>query len=190
MLVTDEGLETGAHTNESFVQQIVLKGGTLLTGSIISFDRSSLTLSNLGRARVISAVKVARILFHPRSRKFEHELTPGRRGALLASGDFFEGEFGSLEKDRLEMSSVLFGHRTFKLGDQVIALVLADPSPVTAAFTVRTTDGSELCAQFITPEPNGVAFVDPTLGPWRIPVSQLVEIAQAVSTAKTNSTAK
>ncbi len=190
VLVTDETLETGAHTNESFVPQVLLKGGTLLAGNILAFDRSSLTLSNLGRARVISAVKVARVHFHPRSRKLEHELTPGRRGALLASGDFFEGEFASLEKDRLEMSSVLFGHRSFKLGDQVIALVLADPSPATAAFTVRTTDGSELCAPSITPEPNAVAFVDPTLGQWRIPVSQLVEITQAVSTAKTNSTAK
>jgi hypothetical protein len=190
VLVTDESLETGAHTNESFVPQILLKGGTLLTGRIISLDRSSLTLSNLGRARVISAVKIARVLFHPRSRKFEHELTPGRRGALLAGGDFFEGEFGSLEKDRLEMSSVLFGHRTFKLGDQVIALALADPSPATAAFTVRTTDGSELCAPFITPGPNAVAFVDPTLGPCRVPVSQLVEIRQAGLTAKTNSIAK
>ena len=190
VLVTDESLETGAHTNESFVPQVLLKGGTLLAGSIISFDRSSLTLSNLGRARVISAVKVARVLFSPRSRKFEQELTPGRRGVLLASGDFFEGEFASLEKDRLEMSSVLFGHRSFKLGDQVIALVLADPSPATAAFTVRTTDGSELRAPFVTPEPNAVAFVDPTLGPCRIPVSQLVEITQAGLMAKTNSTAK
>jgi len=190
VLVTDESLETGAHTNESFVPQILLKRGTLLTGSIISFDRSSLTLSNLGRARVISAVKVARVLFSPRSRKFEQELSPGRRGVLLASGDFFEGEFASLEKDRLEMSSVLFGHRSFKLGDQVIALVLADPSPATAPFTVRTTDGSELRAPFVTPEPNAVAFVDPTLGPCRIPVSQLVEITQAGLMAKTNSTAK
>jgi hypothetical protein len=86
VLVTDESLEIGAHTNESFVPQILLKGGTLLTGSIISFDRSSLTLSNLGRARVISAVKVARVLFH----------RPGARGSIASDRRLHRADHGRL----------------------------------------------------------------------------------------------
>ena len=182
VLLEDEGSASDSATNSPFASLIVLRNGSVLAGRINAFDSSSLKVSAFDKEYRLSLVNVARILFQPLLPKFARQISPGRNGVLLSNGDFFEGEFRSLEKGQLKISSVLFGNRTFTLSGKVIALVLRDPAPAPLLYAVRTLNGSVLNTISMTAEQEAVGVVDPTVGPLRIPLDQLAEIKQQSST--------
>ena len=67
-------------------------------------------------------------------------ITRGRTGVLLSTGDFYEGEFRDIRDGRVTVDSVVFGLRTFPAGE-VLAVVLHDVSDDAKHPTIRTTEG-------------------------------------------------
>lgn len=121
----------------------------------------------------IPADHVARLVFRqiplPRS-------TGKKTGVLLSNGDFAAGTLNRLEKDRIEISSLLFGPQTFRIPDEAAGIVLKPASTEPAAYEIATTDGSVFRAPGFHVENDQVVLENPILGKVRIPPSELDRI--------------
>jgi hypothetical protein len=78
---------------------------------------------------------------------------------MLASGDFFDGELKAIEGNRIRLSSVLFGSRSFELGKQAVALILGDTMRPKAPFIIRLNDGSVITSDSIELEKDSVKII-------------------------------
>jgi hypothetical protein len=94
----------------------------------------------------------------------------GKTGVLLPNGDFFEGKVRSAEAAEVKVLSPLFGPRTFR-ADQVLAVVLAEVKPVTAAYEVRTVNGGVRLGEQFALDGRG-ATLDGTF----IPAAEIAEV--------------
>jgi len=168
---------TASRTDRSFVapsRGIVLRQGSMLTGKVRSANESVLRFERDGELTVPVA-EVARMYFATLTSDLAPRLPPGRKGVLLASGDFFEGNVLAVEGGRVKLSSVLFGLQHFDTG-QVVAVVLRDVSPVAARYEVRTADGSVLLADRLSVDRSALGVQDRSFGVVKFTGEQIVEI--------------
>lgn len=130
----------------SAVKGVMLRSGSILAGSFRSMDQTSVRISR-GKELRIPTRQVARILVQPITEEVEERIPPGRSGAVLANGDFFDGQIENVGGGAITLRSVLFGSQRFGTYDKVIAAVLRDVAEVPWAYEVRATDGSVLRAK-------------------------------------------
>jgi hypothetical protein len=86
--------------------------------------------------------EVAWIVYRPVTAQEANAVPPGRTGALLPGGDFFEGTIRSADQTAAKVVSPIFGARSFDgaRGD-ILAAIVAPVKPAPAAFEILNTAG-------------------------------------------------
>jgi hypothetical protein len=154
----------------------ILRDGSILAGKIVSADDTTIKLQRGQETISIVTSQVARLILGAASRENLAKIPASRSGALLAKGDFFEGEFQGIETGKVKISSILFGLSRFAAGTEAVAVALHDVDPAPAEFLVRSDDGTALRAAKLTFEKTGVSIHDPRLGSVIIAAGSLAEI--------------
>jgi hypothetical protein len=151
-----------------------LRNGTVLAVDSLEADESAVRFVMRQDKLRVSLIEVAALVFAPL------DLSPWlglRRGAVLANGDFLDGELRGLSPPRARLSTPLFGVRQLEIGRECAALILHAPTPLPARWEIRTVQGSRWRANqppvFL---PESVRVVDLQLGEQRLPFAEIVEI--------------
>ena len=135
-----------AGTPPTPLPQLRLRDGGVLSGKFLGTDGSVVRWLALGREWNVSLVNVSRLLLEPRAELQVTRLRPERPGALLASGDFVDGELIAGAPGRITISSVLFGIRSYSAEGAVLGVHIRDAAEAGAEFEVHCADGSRLLA--------------------------------------------
>lgn len=136
--------------------QLRLRDGGILSGKFLGTDGSVVRWQALGREWNVSLVNVSRLLLEPRAETQVTRLRPERPGALLANGDFVDGELLAGEPGRLRISSVLFGIRSYSAEGSVLAVHIRDVAQAGAEFEIHSADGSRLLANQLELRADGI----------------------------------
>jgi hypothetical protein len=155
-------------------------GGTFLAGEIRKADADKIELGRQrGRNFTFNADEVARVFLKPVPVEMAATIGRGRSGALLASGDFYEGEFKGLKDGRVTIDSIVFGLKSFE-AHQVLAIVLHDVAAGAAAeephARVRASDGSMYVARGVSFDQGRVSIDDETAGKFSLSIRDVDEI--------------
>ncbi|MEN9575449.1 MAG: hypothetical protein RL514_3304 [Verrucomicrobiota bacterium] len=146
-----------AGTPPAPLPQLRLRDGGILSGKFLSTDGSVVRWHALGREWEVSLVNVSRLLLEPRAETQVTRLRPERPGALLANGDFVDGELLAGEPGRLRISSVLFGIRSYSAEGSVLAVLIRDVAEAGAQFEIHSADGSRLLVNQLELRAEGIA---------------------------------
>ena len=125
---------------------VFFRNGNFVACRIESADGEVAQCSRLLEGKPIAMHEIARIVCQPVPVAFSAKLGPGRRGVLLVNGDFIDGEFVGLEGNRVQISSVLFGLRTFAATPQVLAIAIRDIETAENTVELQLKDQSTLSA--------------------------------------------
>jgi len=156
--------------------QLRLRDVGVLAGKFLGTDGSVVRWHALGRDWNVSLVNVSRLLLEPRAEAQFHRLRPERPGALLASGDFVDGELIAGEPGRVTISSVLFGIRSFSAEGAVLAVHLRDAAEAGTEFEISFTDGSRLLASQLELRAEGVAGRERSAGEFLLRAADVSEL--------------
>ena len=167
---------TATALKEGIAQAVILRNGTTLAAVIQSVDEIMVKFVSQGRSFSLPLIEVARLQWRDIPPERLAALPPGRRGALLANGDFFDGEIARLDNQQVKINSVRFGSRTFNLVNEVATVVLRDRLPSTAPWQVRAADGTVLLSKTINVEIDKLILQDQTVGLFRLRFADVVEI--------------
>jgi hypothetical protein len=157
---------------------VLLRNGSFLAGSVQRATETVVEVRTRGNQRVVSTPTVARLYLQPVREPLLMQVSPGRRGVLLPSGDFVDGLFRRLEAGRLRLSSILFGARTFQVPQDVLAVFIQDLAIQAQPFEVRLCDGSVFCATRVRLAVDTIQVHDPLLGPELISAEDLESLAR------------
>jgi hypothetical protein len=124
---------------------VVMRDGSMIGGFARAMDDTSLRLVTVGGEVAIPKSEVARIVFQPLSNELAEGLAGARKGLLMSSGDFVDGDVETIAGDVVRLSSVLFGARKSKT-QEVIVAVLREVSPQIQPLQIELTDGSIIAA--------------------------------------------
>lgn len=160
----------------AFVPRLELTGGSMVVGRFESVNETSVTFSGLPGRPQISTPAVGRILLQWLPDKLADKIKPGQPGVLLTDGTFLEGEFRSIERGRVQISSVLHGLCSFDVNQEVIAVVLRRLSPQPTEYGVKTVDGSCYAVTAVGLEENEIVVQEALLGRFKIPIHELSEV--------------
>ena len=145
-----------AGTPPTPLPQLRLRDGGILSGKFLGTDGSVVRWHALGREWNVSLVNVSRLLLEPRAETQVTRLRPERPGALLANGDFVDGELLAGEPGRLRISSVLFGIRSYSAEGSVLAVHLREVAEAGAEFEIHSADGSRLLVNQVELRADGI----------------------------------
>jgi hypothetical protein len=159
--------------------QLRLRDGGVLAGRFLGTDGSVVRWHALGRDWNVSLVNASRLLLDPRAEAQFHRLRPERPGALLASGDFVDGELIAGEPGRVTISSVLFGIRSYSAEGAVLAVHLRDAAEAGAEFEIQCADGSRLLASQLEVRAGGLAGRERSAGEFLLRTADLLELRRA-----------
>ncbi len=162
----------------SFRPRVSLRSGSTVVAGIQSADDGAVSVYSLLRHPPIATPQVASLQFRWLPDRLAAKMNLGRPGVLLTTGEFIDGDFRSLEHDRVTISSVLFGLRSYDVNHEVIAVAMGTPDPARQRFRIKTLSGSTLWGNDLSLGWNEVAFQEPLLGTWRLPLTDLKEIEQ------------
>ncbi|MGA2496841.1 MAG: NPCBM/NEW2 domain-containing protein [Tepidisphaeraceae bacterium] len=167
---------------QRFSKGVVLRDGTMLACEIRSANDSAVRIWREREQEVsVPVSEVSRIIFNSPSKEQTVILQkPGRTGALLKQGDFFDGTFAGIQDNRIRISSVLFGLRSFE-NWQVIGIVLRDAMPMTSRYELRLTGGSRLAADQLEWGKESIAVNSSAAGKIRFAPGELAEIRAGAS---------
>jgi hypothetical protein len=156
--------------------QLRLRDGGVLAGKFLGADGSVVRWHALGRDWNVSLVNVSRLLLEPRAEAQFHRLRPERPGALLASGDFVDGELIAGEPGRVTISSVLFGIRSYSAEGAVLAVHMRDAAEAAAEFEIHCADGTRLLANQLELRAEGLAGRERSAGEFLLRVADVSEL--------------
>ena len=160
--------------------------GSLLPAPIQTADDTAIRFGSTHSPPSISLVNVARLYLQPLTSRATEKIPAGRKGVLLANGDFVDGEFKGIEGGRVTVSSVLFGLQAYPL-PEVLAVVLRDvprTPPVGTLLRVGLSSGALLHAKTIAVSNGAVVVEDPSVGTVMLPVDDLRELKRVNRPAK------
>jgi len=161
-----------------FVPQVTLESGSLLVEDVAYSDEGELYFQGPYALPSVPLRHAARLDFQWRPARLEAQVPAGRRGALLASGEFFEGDFKSLREGTCTMSTVLFGLRRFDAHHDIVSIVLGQSEVRPANAEIRTWSGSILRGRLLSLTETGLVLQEPLLGRVFIPGFALKEVSQ------------
>ena len=155
---------------------VVLRNGTFIAGGVRQAADSGLSVEGcLGSLRV-STVQAARIHCREISLSLLEHVPPARSGVLLAQGNFIEGEFRDLQGDRVQISSVLLGSRSYDLDREALAVILRRVEPNPVPWEVQLRDRTVLRATELKITPAGLVVREELLGPLRVPFNAVAAL--------------
>jgi hypothetical protein len=166
----------GAPAMESSTKGFLTRGGTFVAADVSEIDDNFIHYVRDNRSDKIPVKDVARVLFKPMLSEYAEKLAGGRTGALMSNGDFFEGEVKGLRDGHVTVSSVLFGPKRIFVHEELVAVVLRDPSVVAANWEVATRDGSVYRATSVREEKGEAALEDASVGAVRVGVGSVMGI--------------
>jgi len=178
VLIEDENDVLSISSNKPATIEVLLNDGSVLKANSISADQTKVKISFFNTNYAASIYSISRLVYRPIPERMKREMPAGRKGVLLKTGDFFEGDLQSADKWQVKIGSVLFGTRSFPL-DRVLAVTVSEPSEMPAACLVQTTDGSIIRARSIAPARNSLLAQELRLGSIAIPVGQLSEVTRS-----------
>jgi len=160
-----------------FPPEIELCSTSVARGPIASMDDALIYFEGTAARVPLARAAAAIFRFRPLSPWVRHLVNSGRRGVLLASGEFVDGECRAIADGAVTLSSVPLGLRQFALGTEVAALVLGERGKVPEApWEVATNEGSVWRAAQVELEPNNLRLREPALG-WRsLPFHMVAEV--------------
>jgi len=171
-------VEEGASLrNRAWVPQVELKSGSTQAGYIERMDDTAVWFDASERRTAISTHGVAFVRFQPVPLRLAPLLAAGRKGVLLESGVFIEGECGGIANHRVTVSSVPLGLRRYDVNNEVIAVVLGKRAVLPQRrFEVTTTDGATWLALDVALDREGLVLREPYLGMRRIFMHEIAEV--------------
>ncbi len=129
----------------------------------------------------IPATEIAWAIYQPIPRTIAVQVPRGKTGALLPTGDFFEGTIRGGDAATAKVVNPIFGPRTFA-ARQILALVLREVQPQPAAFEVVARDGSIYPALDVSAgDSAGITLRHPFYDGLRVPFGDLIEIRASAS---------
>jgi len=163
--------------NRAWVPQVELKSGSAQAGYIERMDDTAVWFDAVERRVPISTRGVALVRFQPVPLKLAPLLSAGRKGVLLGSGEFIEGECGGIANHRVTISSVPLGLKRYDVNNEVIAVVLGKRAVLPRGnFAVTTTDGATWLALDVALDREGLVLREPYLGTRRIFMHEISEV--------------
>ncbi len=141
---------------------VLTRNGTFLANATIaSADKTTVRFTRpSGGPLATEYSQLARINLQPLTAGMLARIPRGLSGVLLSNGDFMEGEIGGLTGDRVTVSSVVFGLSTYRLADEIRAIIFRPPGTMDSAYRVQLVDGSVLAARSIKASPKAELVVD------------------------------
>jgi len=167
--------QDGARAKPADPRGALLIDGTFVQGRVTSEREGAQYRIEGARSFRVEAAQIARLLFR-QIPTTPDEHAPRNTGVLLANGDFAAGTITRLEKDRVEIASLLFGPQTFRLPDEAAGVVLAPARPEPTAFEIATVDGSLFRATRWQLENDQIALETPLLGKVKVTIADLDRI--------------
>jgi hypothetical protein len=155
---------------------VLLRNGTFISGAVERATDAELRLGGLLKNNPISTPNVARIYLQSLAKSSLARIQPHRTGALLARGDFMEGEFRGISNGQVHIASILFGLHKYGAKKDVLAVVLREAALHGAPFEIYLLDHSQLMATFIEFQEDKVRVHDVALGVVSIPLSEIAQI--------------
>ena len=161
-------------------------GGSLLPAPIQTADDTVIRFGPTHSPPSISLVNVARLYLQPLASRTVEKIPAGRKGVLLANGDFVDGEFKGIEGGRVIISSVLFGLQAHPL-PEVLAVAIRDAPrtpPVGVLLRVGLPSGALLHAKTLAVRNGAVIVEDPSVGTVMLPADDLRELKRVNAVPK------
>ena len=161
-------------------------GGSLLPAPIQTADDTVIRFGPTHSPPSISLVNVARLYLQPLASRTVEKIPAGRKGVLLANGDFVDGEFKGIEGGRVIISSVLFGLQAHPL-PEVLAVAIRDAPrtpPVGVLLRVGLPSGALLHAKTLAVRNGAVIVEDPSVGTVMLPADDLRELKRVNAAPK------
>lgn len=173
-----EGVEESASLrNRWFTPQVELVGGSIKSGYIDSMDEQFVYFDARYGRELVTRSSISQVRFQPLTSRGARELSVGRRGVLLTSGEFVEGECRSIDQGRLILSSVPLGLLRYDVNSDVVALSLRDRRTSSGGgYEVRMTDGSVWRGRELEIAPLGLRLREPTLSWQWLPLNEVSEL--------------
>jgi NPCBM/NEW2 domain len=130
---------------------VALTDGSVIAADVIDhLNGDSLSLVSGGYRASIPLSKIARIVFRPIPPAILAKAPPGRQGALLDGGDFFEGDLKALNSRYVRLESILFGSSSFDTRTQALAILLAEVHPADSNWRIVLVDGTTILSNLIS----------------------------------------
>lgn len=123
---------------------LLLVNGDAIAATIIHADDASLTYSRRGGNAAIDLAKVADIAFHPLPAALRAKVANDATGALLATGDFIEGDCQAIADGKVRISSVILGNVALPMDWRLMLVRLHPAQAASSNWVVRLVDGSIL----------------------------------------------
>lgn len=161
---------------EDFTPQIELMGGSVIVGRPSFADTEAVGFVNPPGWARLPTPAVTRLLYAPLSSDLWWKTQASRPGVWVRNGDYFDGDFQGISGDRVRMSSVLYGLRTFDVDDEVVAVVLRSRAVTEPKVELLGVDGSVLLASAMWFADGDVVLKEPALGEVRVPAIQIAEL--------------
>jgi uncharacterized membrane protein len=155
------------------VEGVLFRCGTFLASEALSFKDGALAYNRGGKRVYLQNADVARMVYKPVPAELASAVPAGTAGALVASGDFVDGELKEITW-RVTVSNLVLGPRTLntKAGD-VLAVYVKDADEPALRYVIHATDGSIYQAKAIAAGPEMISFEDPALGAIELPIKEL-----------------
>lgn len=175
--IFDQVEEGASLRNRAWVPQVELKSGSVQAGYIERMDDTAVWFDAAERRAPVSAHGVALVRFQPVPLRLATFLAAGRKGVLLGTGEFIDGECGGIANHRVTISSVPLGLRRYDVNNEVIAVVLGKRAVLPRRnFEVTTTDGATWLALDVALDREGLVLREPYLGTRRIYMHEIAEV--------------
>lgn len=175
--IFDQVEEGASLRNRAWVPQVEFKSGSVQAGYIERMDDTAVWFDAAERRVPVSTHGVALVRFQPVPLKLATFLAAGRKGVLLGTGEFIEGECGGIANHRVTISSVPLGLKRYDVNNEVIAVVLGKRAVLPRRnFEVTTTDGATWLALDVALDREGLVLREPYLGTRRIFMHEIAEV--------------
>ncbi len=161
---------------ETAQQAVTLRNGTTLAATIQSVNDVTIKFTSYGRSFSFPMIEVSRLLLRPVAPEKLAALPPGRRGVLLANGDFYDGEITELDGNKVKVNSVLFGPREYSIPKEVAGLVYRDLRSPAMPWLARGSNGTVLQSKSVIPQGDRFLCEDEVVGAFHLPFAELVEL--------------
>jgi hypothetical protein len=155
---------------------VLLRDGTFLAGPIEQATESAVHLDGRFHDVALSTVNVAAMFLQGLPQSLVQRHAASRPGVFLAQGEFIEADFRGLKEGRLEMTSTLFGRRSYEAGREAMAVSLRPVVAAPAAFEVRLRDYSVLQAHAIEVTASGLTVRQKLLGELKLREDEIVSV--------------
>jgi hypothetical protein len=162
--------------NEDFMPEVELVSGSVLSGRPGRVDAEELVFSGAPKVLRVPTDRVARIIYQPLLGELTWRTRSGRPGIWVSNGDFFDGDLRGLEGDKISISSVLYGLRTFDVDEDVLAVALNPALRRKAAFEIETVGGDRLLASEVSLGDGEFRLREAAVGEVRVPAFEVSEL--------------